>query len=103
SAYSRSRSISCVPYTTLFRSLTEQDVLYLTLPCYHNNAVTVCWSAALAGGAAIALRRKFSARAFWKDVQFFQATCFGYIGELCRDRKSTRLNSSHVKISYAVF
>lgn len=64
--------------------LTEQDVLYLTLPCYHNNAVTVCWSAALAGGAAIALRRKFSARAFWKDVQFFKATCFGYIGELCR-------------------
>jgi citronellyl-CoA synthetase len=64
--------------------LTEQDVLYLTLPCYHNNAVTVCWSAVLAGGAAIALRRKFSARAFWKDVQFFQATCFGYIGELCR-------------------
>lgn len=64
--------------------LTEQDVLYLTLPCYHNNAVTVCWSAALAGGAAVALRRKFSASAFWKDVQFFRATCFGYIGELCR-------------------
>ena len=65
-------------------SLTEQDVLYLTLPCYHNNAVTVCWSAALAGGAAIALRRKFSASAFWKDVRHFRATCFGYIGELCR-------------------
>jgi citronellyl-CoA synthetase len=64
--------------------LTDQDVLYLTLPCYHNNAVTVCWSAALAGGAAIALRRRFSASAFWKDVQHYQATCFGYIGELCR-------------------
>lgn len=64
--------------------LTDQDVLYLTLPCYHNNAVTVCWSAALAGGAAIALRRKFSASAFWKDVRHFRATCFGYIGELCR-------------------
>ncbi len=64
--------------------LNDQDVLYLTLPCYHNNAVTVCWSAALAGGAAIALRRRFSASAFWKDVQHYQATCFGYIGELCR-------------------
>ncbi|MFS2127856.1 long-chain-acyl-CoA synthetase [Pseudomonas sp. Pseusp97] len=64
--------------------LTNNDVLYLTLPCYHNNAVTVCWSAVLAGGAAIALRRKFSASAFWKDVQTYQATCFGYIGELCR-------------------
>ncbi|WP_167141122.1 long-chain-acyl-CoA synthetase [Pseudomonas sp. OTU750018] len=65
-------------------TLNNQDVLYLTLPCYHNNAVTVCWSAALAGGAAIALRRKFSASAFWPDVQHYQATCFGYIGELCR-------------------
>ncbi|AGI25048.1 long-chain-acyl-CoA synthetase [Pseudomonas sp. MT3] len=64
--------------------LSSNDVLYLTLPCYHNNAVTVCWSAALAGGAAIALRRRFSASAFWKDVQTYQATCFGYIGELCR-------------------
>ncbi|WP_192982104.1 long-chain-acyl-CoA synthetase [Pseudomonas sp. EggHat1] len=65
-------------------TLSERDVLYLTLPCYHNNAVTVCWSAALAGGAAIALRRRFSASAFWSDVARYQATCFGYIGELCR-------------------
>ncbi|MDH1261486.1 long-chain-acyl-CoA synthetase [Pseudomonas sp. GD03944] len=65
-------------------TLNNQDVLYLTLPCYHNNAVTVCWGAALAGGAAIALRRKFSASAFWPDVQRYRATCFGYIGELCR-------------------
>src|SRR3989338_5593114 len=65
-------------------ALKHSDGLYLTLPCYHNNAVTVCWSAALAGGAAIALRRKFSASAFWADVQRYQATCFGYIGELCR-------------------
>ncbi|WP_423357391.1 long-chain-acyl-CoA synthetase [Pseudomonas citronellolis] len=64
--------------------LGREDVLYLTLPCYHNNAVTVCWSAVLAGGAAIALRRKFSAKAFWKDVRHYNATCFGYIGELCR-------------------
>ncbi|MDF3932062.1 long-chain-acyl-CoA synthetase [Pseudomonas citronellolis] len=64
--------------------LAGDDVLYLTLPCYHNNAVTVCWSAVLAGGAAIALRRKFSAKAFWKDVRHYNATCFGYIGELCR-------------------
>ncbi|WP_071872349.1 long-chain-acyl-CoA synthetase [Atopomonas hussainii] len=65
-------------------ALNKDDVLYVTLPCYHNNAVTVCWSSALAGGAAIALRRKFSASNFWKDVAFYQATSFGYIGELCR-------------------
>src|SRR5436309_10560650 len=27
----------------------------------------------------------------------------GRVARLCEDRKSTRLNSSHVKISYAVF
>lgn len=64
--------------------LTDRDVFYLTLPCYHNNAVTVSWASVLAGGAAIALRRKFSASNFWKDVARYQATCFGYIGELCR-------------------
>jgi len=64
--------------------LGSSDVLYLTLPCYHNNAVTVCWGSVLAGGAAIALRRKFSASAFWPDVARYQATSFGYIGELCR-------------------
>src|SRR5690606_41827657 len=31
-------------------------------------------------------------------AQLFASTCAG-----CQDRKSTRLNSSHVKISYAVF
>ena len=65
-------------------ALQPTDVLYLTLPLYHSNAVTVSWGSALAGGAAIAVRRKFSASAFWKDVAFYQATCFGYIGELCR-------------------
>ena len=65
-------------------ALENTDVLYLTLPLYHSNAVTVSWGSALAGGAAIAVRRKFSASSFWKDVAFYQATCFGYIGELCR-------------------
>jgi citronellyl-CoA synthetase len=65
-------------------ALENTDVLYLTLPLYHSNAVTVSWGSALAGGAALAVRRKFSASAFWKDVAYYNATCFGYIGELCR-------------------
>src|SRR5207302_10657626 len=32
-----------------------------------------------------------------------QVSGFGLVGVSCEDRKSTRLNSSHVKISYAVF
>ncbi|MNQ72414.1 Long-chain-fatty-acid--CoA ligase FadD13 [compost metagenome] len=38
-------------------SLTERDVFYLTLPCYHNNAVTVSWASVLAGGATFAIVR----------------------------------------------
>jgi fatty-acyl-CoA synthase len=38
----------------------------------------------LCTGAALALRRKFSASQFWDDVRKFDASCFMYIGELCR-------------------
>jgi citronellyl-CoA synthetase len=64
--------------------LTPDDVLYVTLPFYHGTALLVCWGAALAGGSAIAVRRKFSASEFWNDVRRYNATCFGYVGELCR-------------------
>lgn len=65
-------------------SLTSDDVIYVTLPFYHGTALLVCWGAALAGGSAIAVRRKFSATEFWNDVRRYNATCFGYVGELCR-------------------
>ena len=65
-------------------AMTPEDVLYVTLPFYHGTALLVCWGAALAGASAIAMRRKFSARGFWEDVRRYEATCFGYVGELCR-------------------
>lgn len=65
-------------------ALGPDDVLYLSLPLYHNNALTVAWASASAGGAAIAIRRKFSASAFWDDCRKYGATAFVYIGELCR-------------------
>ncbi len=65
-------------------ALTPADVLYLALPLYHNNALTVAWSSAASTGAALALRRKFSVSAFWDDVRRYRATSFAYIGELCR-------------------
>ncbi|WP_166254387.1 long-chain-acyl-CoA synthetase [Marinobacter salicampi] len=65
-------------------NMTPDDVLYCTLPFYHGTALLVCWGSALAGGSAIAMRRRFSASAFWDDVRRFNATTFGYVGELCR-------------------
>jgi citronellyl-CoA synthetase len=65
-------------------SMKPDDVLYCTLPLYHGTALVVCWGSVIAGGSAIALRRRFSASAFWDDVRTYNATVFGYVGELCR-------------------
>lgn len=64
--------------------LDQNDIIYVTLPLYHATGMVVCWGSALAGYSGIALRRKFSVSAFWPDVVYFQATAFGYVGELCR-------------------
>jgi acyl-CoA synthetase (AMP-forming)/AMP-acid ligase II len=64
--------------------LRQSDVLYCALPLYHNNALTVSWSAVMAVGATLALDRKFSASRFWDRARHYDATAFAYIGELCR-------------------
>ncbi|RZU38572.1 fatty-acyl-CoA synthase [Fluviicoccus keumensis] len=64
--------------------LRRDDVFYCCLPLYHNNALTVCFSAILSAGATLALDRKFSASRFWDRVRHFDATVFCYIGELLR-------------------
>jgi acyl-CoA synthetase (AMP-forming)/AMP-acid ligase II len=64
--------------------LRPGDVVYIPLPLYHSNAMFAGWGAALTTGAAMALRRKFSASQFWSDVQRFDASAFVYIGEICR-------------------
>jgi len=64
--------------------LNADDVLYCPLPLYHNNALTVSWSAVIGAGACLALSRKFSASRFWDDIRATGATSFCYIGELCR-------------------
>src|SRR2546426_6948806 len=69
------------PYTTLFRSLSERGLLD-----YHRQA----------GGGAMRQRNTLQTRTL---------TLLGGLVESQRprDRKSTRLNSSHLVISYAVF
>ncbi len=64
--------------------LGPDDIVYVPLPLYHSNAMYAGWGSALLTGAALALRRKFSASQFWSDVERFDATAFVYIGELCR-------------------
>ena len=65
-------------------ALRPGDTIYAPLPLYHNQAITLCWSAAVRCGAAIAIRRGFSATAFWDDCRRFDATAIAYIGEITR-------------------
>ncbi|QTI67850.1 long-chain-acyl-CoA synthetase [Gordonia polyisoprenivorans] len=64
--------------------LRASDTMYVPLPLYHNNALSVSLSSVLASGACIAIGKHFSASKFWDDVILNRATAFCYIGELCR-------------------
>lgn len=69
---------------TFSMRLTCEDVMYVALPFYHNNALTVSWGSAMGAGACMALSRKFSASRFWDEARHHRATAFCYIGEVCR-------------------
>src|SRR5690349_23148490 len=74
------------PYTTLFRSHAGVNRLAV-------DVVERLRRAAAAGGAGRAGGR----------ARRIAGMLAGSVAALARDRKSTRLNSSHVEISYAVF
>ncbi|WP_324784051.1 AMP-binding protein [Streptomyces sp. H51] len=56
------------------------DVHYVCMPMFHGNAVIADWAPALAAGAGVALRRRFSASRFLADVRACNATYFTYVG-----------------------
>ena len=64
--------------------LRSSDTMYIPLPLYHNNALSVSLGAVLAAGASVAIAKQFSASRFWDDIVLNRATAFCYIGELCR-------------------
>lgn len=64
--------------------LREGDKIYSPLPLYHASALLLGVGSALACGVPLALRREFSARAFFEDVRRYDATATLYIGEICR-------------------
>src|SRR5690242_21290416 len=82
------------PYTTLFRSKAsvafgDQDTKHQALA----QAVTEARIQAIQGLLGVRLEHRF--------IDFQQEN--NLKGETSLDRKSTRLNSSHMSISYAVF
>ncbi|TQC50241.1 acyl-CoA synthetase [Rhodococcus sp. WS4] len=61
--------------------LSPDDVVYMSMPMFHSNAMMAAWSVALAGHSSIALRRKFSASNFLSDVRKFRVTYANYVGK----------------------
>jgi fatty-acyl-CoA synthase len=61
--------------------LTADDVTYEVMPMFHSNALMAGWCPSLVAGAAVALRRRFSASAFLTDIRRFGATYLNYVGK----------------------
>ncbi|MBH0119313.1 long-chain-fatty-acid--CoA ligase, partial [Rhodococcus sp. CX] len=61
--------------------LGAEDVVYLSMPLFHSNAIMAGWAVALAGGCAVALRRRFSASGFLPDLRKFGVTYANYVGK----------------------
>jgi fatty-acyl-CoA synthase len=59
---------------------TSDDVLYCAMPLFHGNALNAIVLPALATGATIALRERFSASQFMPDVRRYRATFFSTVG-----------------------
>jgi citronellyl-CoA synthetase len=60
------------------------DCIYLCLPLYHGTGLFLGVGAAFSTGASMVIRRKFSGSNFLSEIREHGATCFIYIGELCR-------------------
>ena len=56
------------------------DVLYCAMPLFHGNALNTCVVPAVASGASLVLRRRFSASGFLPDVRRYGVTYFNYVG-----------------------
>ncbi|MFR9731191.1 long-chain-fatty-acid--CoA ligase [Saccharopolyspora sp. MS10] len=61
--------------------LGGRDVVYVSMPLFHSNALFAGWAVGLAAGAAVALRRRFSASGFLPDARRFGATYANYVGK----------------------
>lgn len=57
------------------------DTAYLAMPLFHSNAVMAGWAVAVAAGASIVFRRKFSASQFIPDARRYGATYANYVGK----------------------
>ncbi len=66
--------------TTSALAFTSADVTYCSMPLFHGNALLANLFPALAAGASVVLKRRFSASSFLADVRRHRCTYFNYVG-----------------------
>lgn len=63
------------------RMLTPDDVVYCPMPLFHSGAIMAAYAPALAAGATLALRRRFSASGTLPDIRKYGCTYMQYVGK----------------------
>jgi len=81
---SHRRVLSWASWFAGMADTTADDVMYDCLPLFHSVGGVAATGAVLLNGGKVVLRERFSASAFWEDIQSEGCTLFQYIGELCR-------------------
>ncbi|MFI0355573.1 AMP-binding protein [Actinomadura sp. 9N407] len=63
------------------RLLSPEDVIYCPMPLFHSGAVMAAYAPALAAGAELVLRARFSASGVLPDVRAYGCTYLHYVGK----------------------
>ena len=82
--YHRRYLSASIPFAKVGFHAKQSDRMYVCLPLYHITGLGPGVGSCFACGASIFLRRRFSARHFWLEVQKYQTSLFVYVGEMCR-------------------
>jgi fatty-acyl-CoA synthase len=70
-----------LPGVSLSALLTPADVVYCSMPLFHSGALMAAYAPAVASGAALALRRRFSASGLLPDIRRYGGTYLHYVGK----------------------
>ncbi|UBU12054.1 AMP-binding protein [Nonomuraea gerenzanensis] len=70
-----------VPGVSLAALLTPEDAVYCSMPLFHSGALMASYAPAVASGAALVLRRRFSASGLLPDIRRYGCTYLHYVGK----------------------
>ncbi|MFC4012443.1 AMP-binding protein [Nonomuraea purpurea] len=71
-----------VPGLSLAPLLSPDDVVYCSMPLFHSGALMAAYAPAVASGAALVLRRRFSASGVLPDIRRYGGTYLHYVGKV---------------------